>query len=105
MLMPEASPPAQYREFGVLTFDIQVDGGTAPQGVFMLSATIGPSVFESGISCGQDAPTRLRVQGPVGRERAVPHHASIAHTSQCHCCTRLYNQLWATGLNDGGPLT
>lgn len=103
--MPEARPLAHYREFGVLTFDVQVDGGAAPQGIFKLSTTIGPSVFEGGVSYGQDASGRFRVQGPVGGDGDVPFHTAIAHTFQCHCCTRLYNQVWATGLDDRGPLT
>lgn len=105
MLMPGASPPAQYGEFGVLTFDIQVDGGTAPHGVFKLRTSVGPSVFEGRVSCGQDASGRFRVQGPVGRDGAIPFHTAIAYTSQGHCFTRLYNQLWATRLDDRGPLT
>lgn len=80
MLMPGASPPAQYREFGVLTFDIQVDGGTAPQGVVKLSTTIDSGVLEGGISCGQDVSGRFRIQGPVGRDGAIPFHTAVAHT-------------------------
>lgn len=105
LLMPAASPPAQHRDFGVLTFDIQVDGAALPRGVFKLSTAVGSSIFEGGISCGQDASRRFSVQGPVGRDGAIPFHSAIAHTSQGHCCTLFYNQLWATGLNDGGPLT
>lgn len=105
MLMSGASPPALYGEFGVLTFDIQVDGGTAPPGVFKLSTTVGPCVFEGRVSGGQDASWRFRVQSPVGRDGAIPFHTAIAHTSQGHRCTRLYNQLWTTRLDDRGPLT
>ena len=58
-----------------------MDGGTAPQGIVQLSTTIEPGVFEGGISCGQDASGRFRVQGPGGRDGAVPFHPAIANTS------------------------
>lgn len=99
------SLPDQYGEFGILTFDIQVDGSTGPHGVFKLSTTVGPSVFKGCVSCGQNASRRFGIQGPVGRDGAIPFHTAVAHTSQGHRCTWLYNQLWATRLDDRGPLT